>query len=147
MEAWERIYTIMNEEGLNKNSLSRRMGLQNNVTITKIINDHRNPQETTLEKVADAFPQYSRRWVLYGEEPKLAVDSQKGANLPENPSPLIDVGEGQNKLLEALNKALDQNAKLIEQLSSLVESNERNSKSIERLINILQKSDESKQVI
>ena len=53
MEAWERIYTIMNEEGLNKNSLSRRMGLQNNVTITKIINDHRNPQETTLEKVAD----------------------------------------------------------------------------------------------
>lgn len=130
MEAWERIEVIMKEEGLNKNSLSRRMGLQNNVTITKIVNDHRNPQISTLEKLADAFPQYNRAWVIYGNEPKMAVDAQNGDNLPLSPKRLGSVGGNEKILLETLNKLIEQNAKLIE-------VNDRNSKSIERLVDFL----------
>lgn len=130
MEAWERIEVIMKEEGLNKNSLSRRMGLQNNVTITKIVNDHRNPQISTLEKLADAFPQYNRAWVIYGNEPKMAVDAQNGDNLPLSPKGLGSVGGNEKILLETLNKLIEQNAKLIE-------VNDRNSKSIERLVDFL----------
>lgn len=130
MEAWERIETIMTEQGLNKNSLSRRMGLQNNVTITMIVNKHRTPQLETLEKIADAFPQYSRAWVLYGNEPKMAVDAQNGGVV----APKL-FGGGNDKvsmgsLLETLKKLIDQNARLIE-------VNERNSKSMERLIDVL----------
>lgn len=130
MEAWERIEVIMKEEGLNKNSLSRRMGLQNNVTITKIVNDHRNPQISTLEKLADAFPQYNRAWVIYGNEPKMAVDAQNGDNLPLSPNRLGSVSGNEKILLETLNKLIEQNAKLIE-------VNDRNSKSIERLVDFL----------
>lgn len=130
MDAWERIETIMKEQGLNKNSLSRRMGLQNNVTITKIVNDHRTPQISTLEKLADAFPQYNRAWVIYGNEPKMAVDAQNGGNLPLSPNRLGSVSGNEKILLETLNKLIEQNAKLIE-------VNDRNSKSIERLVDFL----------
>lgn len=130
MEAWERIETIMEEQGLNKNSLSRRMGLQNNVTITKIVNDHRSPQTSTLEKLADAFPQYNREWILYGNEPKMAIDAQNVGNFAPSPTTLGNTSEKEKTLLETLNRLIEQNAKLIE-------VNDRNSKSIERLIDFL----------
>lgn len=130
MEAWERIETIMKEQGLNKNSLSRRMGLQNNVTITKIVNNHRNPQTSTLEKLADAFPQYNREWILYGDEPKMAIDAQNMGNFQQSPTMLGNVSGKEKTLLETLNRLIEQNAKLIE-------VNERNSKSMERLIDFL----------
>lgn len=130
MEAWERIEVIMKEEGLNKNSLSRRMGLQNNVTITKIVNDHRTPQTSTLEKLADAFPQYNRAWVIYGREPKMAIDAKETDCMPVSTNRLGSVGGNEKILLETLNKLIEQNAKLIE-------VNDRNSKSIERLVDFL----------
>lgn len=130
MEAWERIDTIMKEQGLNKNSLSRRVGLQNNVTITLILNKHRNPQLETLEKIAAAFPQYSRAWVLYGDEPKMAVDAHNGSVVA---SKSLEDGNGREReddLLETLKRVVDQN-------TCLIESNERYSKSIEKLVDFL----------
>lgn len=67
MEAWERIQKIMDEEGLNKNSFSKAIGISNNVTITRIINEKRSPSRSTCEKIASAFPKYSLTWILTGE--------------------------------------------------------------------------------
>ncbi len=67
MEAWERLQHIMELEGCNKNSFSAAIGLSNNVTITRIINEHRTPSRATLEKVVLAFPKYSINWLLTGE--------------------------------------------------------------------------------
>lgn len=67
MEPWERIQKIMDEEGLNKNSFSKAIGISNNVTITRIINEKRSPSKSTCEKIVAAFPKYSINWLLTGE--------------------------------------------------------------------------------
>ena len=67
MEAWERIEFIIEREGMNKNSFSNAIGISNNVTITRIINEHRTPSRATCEKIVSAFPSYNLQWVLTGE--------------------------------------------------------------------------------
>lgn len=67
MEAWERIELIIEKEGLNKNSFSKAIGISNNVTITRIINEHRTPSRATCEKIVSAFPTYNLEWLLTGE--------------------------------------------------------------------------------
>ena len=66
MEAWERIEFIIEREGMNKNSFSNAIGISNNVTITRIINEHRTPSRATCEKIVSAFPSYNLQWVLTG---------------------------------------------------------------------------------
>lgn len=66
MESWERLELIMKMEGLNKNSFSAAIGLSNNVTITRIINEHRSPSRATCEKIVKAFPKYNIDWLLAG---------------------------------------------------------------------------------
>ena len=67
MEGWERIKLIMEQEGYNKNSFSATIGLNNNVTITRLINEERKPSRMTCEKIAQRFPQYNPNWILTGE--------------------------------------------------------------------------------
>lgn len=57
----------MDEEGLNKNSFSKAIGISNNVTITRIINEKRSPSRSTCEKIVSAFPKYNLTWILTGE--------------------------------------------------------------------------------
>lgn len=67
MEGWERVKLIMEQEGYNKNSFSATIGLSNNVTITRLINEGRKPSRMTCEKIAQRFPQYNPNWILTGE--------------------------------------------------------------------------------
>ena len=67
MEAWKRVELIIEKEGLNKNSFSKAIGISNNVTITRIINEHRTPSRATCEKIDSAFPAYNLEWLLTGE--------------------------------------------------------------------------------
>lgn len=67
MKGWERIQYVMNKEGLNKNSFSTAIGIGNNVTITRIINEMRNPSRATCQKITDRFPQYNIDWLLTGK--------------------------------------------------------------------------------
>ena len=67
MEGWERIQYVINNEGLNKNSFSKAIGLNNNVTITRIINEKRNPSRNTCKKIVERFPKYNMGWLLTGE--------------------------------------------------------------------------------
>ena len=54
MEAWKRVELIIEKEGLNKNSFSKAIGISNNVTITRIINEHRTPSRACLLYTSDA---------------------------------------------------------------------------------------------
>ena len=67
MEAWKRVELIIEKEGLNKNSFSKAISISNNVTITRIINEHRTPSRATCEKIVSAFPAYNLEWLLTGE--------------------------------------------------------------------------------
>ena len=82
MEGWERVLFIMEQEHLNKNSMSTRIGLNQNVTIGSVVNERKNPRETTLRRIADAFPKYSRDWVIKGIEP--IYDSEVGELLTKD---------------------------------------------------------------
>ena len=83
MEGWERIQYIMETEGYNKNSFSSAIGISNNVTITRIINEKRNPSRATCQKIIDRFPQYSFDWLFSGignmtnEFPTVSINSKK----------------------------------------------------------------------
>lgn len=63
MEGWERVQYIMDKEGFNKNSFSTAIGISNNVTVTRIINEKRNPSQSTCRKITARFPQYSFDWL------------------------------------------------------------------------------------
>lgn len=67
MESWERVQFIMDKEGLNKNSFSKAIGITNNVTITRIINENRSASRATCEKIVSTFPKYNLNWLLTGE--------------------------------------------------------------------------------
>lgn len=75
MKGWERVQIIMKNEGFNKNSFSGAIGLNNNVTITRILNEKREPSPATFKKIADRFPKYSRTWILTGKGAMLSSQS------------------------------------------------------------------------
>ena len=70
MEGWKRVQYIMDQEGMNKNSFSAAIGINNNVTITRIINEKRNPSRATCQKIIDRFPQYRFEWLFKDEGDK-----------------------------------------------------------------------------
>lgn len=67
MEAWERVQYIMDKAEMNKNSFSEAIGMTNNVTITRIINEKRKPSRATCQKIINRFPEYSFDWLFSGE--------------------------------------------------------------------------------
>lgn len=91
MEAWQRIQLVMEKEGLNKNSFSKAIGLSNNVTITRIINEQRTPSRTTCEKVVRAFPQYSLDWLLTGSGDMMVDISDKSSSIQSNAHAVEDL--------------------------------------------------------
>ena len=91
MEAWQRIQLVMEKEGLNKNSFSKAIGLSNNVTITRIINEQRTPSRTTCEKVVKAFPRYSLDWLLTGSGDMMVDISDKSSSIQSNAHAVEDL--------------------------------------------------------
>ena len=86
MESWERLQLIMKMEGLNKNSFSAAIGLSNNVTITRIINEHRSPSKATGEKIVKAFPKYNIDWLLKEEGEMMRNNYTNNVNVTDNAS-------------------------------------------------------------
>ena len=73
-------------EGLNKNSFSAAIGLSNNVTITRIINEHRSPSKATCEKIVKAFPKYNIDWLLKEEGEMMKNNYTNNVNVTDNAS-------------------------------------------------------------
>ncbi len=73
-------------EGLNKNSFSAAIGLSNNVTITRIINEHRSPSKATCEKIVKAFPKYNIDWLLKEEGEMMRNNYTNNVNVTDNAS-------------------------------------------------------------
>ena len=92
MDGFERVQYIMDEEGLNKNSFSSAIGISNNVTITRIINEKRNPSRSTCQKIIDKFPKYSFDWLFTGEGEMFSFksDTENEKTLIISPSDIKD---------------------------------------------------------
>lgn len=58
----------MNEMGYNKNSFSKAIGLGNNVTIGRIINEKRDPSYEVLQRIIQTFGHaINAKWLVTGE--------------------------------------------------------------------------------
>ena len=110
MEGWERIKFIMEKEGYNKNSFSYAIGMTNNVTITRLINEKRKPSPNTCAKIAQRFPQYNPEWILNGTGRTARNDVRQIENALFMNVPLIHVraqcgylnGYGDKEYIESL---------------------------------------------
>lgn len=72
----ERIEIVIKELGLNKNSFSKAIGLGNNVTIGRIINEKRDPSFEVLQKIIQTFGHtINAKWLLTGEG-EMKIDSE-----------------------------------------------------------------------
>lgn len=64
----ERIAQLIKELGYNKNSFSKAIGMGNNVTIGRIINEKRDPSYEVLQKIIQTFGHtINAKWLLTGE--------------------------------------------------------------------------------
>lgn len=138
MEAWERIETVIEHLGLNKNSFSREIGLSNNVTIGRIIKQKRNPSYGTLRKITNRFPEISYEWLLTGKgemiksRPKPKQNKQDTTTMLEkSPEQVTNVHSNDNFLSRA------NYDRLVEALTELVNTNRELTRTNERLVKLL----------
>ena len=62
-----RISQIISHFGLNKNSFSKKIGMENNVTIGNIVSGRRNkPSFDVIEKILLSFDSISSEWLIIG---------------------------------------------------------------------------------
>lgn len=62
----QRIKELIDSLDLNINSFSKEIGLTNNVTIHRIVNDGSNPSLYTLESILEKYPQLNSEWLIRG---------------------------------------------------------------------------------
>lgn len=62
----DRIKLIIKALDLNNNSFSKAIGLTNNVTIGRIVNENREPSYDVLQKIIQTFGSINANWLLTG---------------------------------------------------------------------------------
>lgn len=75
-QPWERIEMIMEYYSLNKNTFSKEIRMSNNVTIGRIINEHRKPSTATLNRIVKRFPEIDYDWLLTGKGQMLCTSGK-----------------------------------------------------------------------
>ena len=63
----KRIVLIINKLDMNINSFSKAIGLSNNVTIGRIINENREPSFQVLNKIVQTFGSINANWLIAGD--------------------------------------------------------------------------------
>ena len=71
-----RIKQIIKSNDLSVIGFCRRIGLNSSTAIRYIINENRRPSSKTVVKILEAFPEYTKDWLLYGVEPKKEVKEE-----------------------------------------------------------------------
>ena len=89
-EKGKRIDELMTYFGLNKNSFSKEIGLTNNVTIGRILNEDRDPSPKTVKMILDRFPQVNPNWLKFGEVPMIIESASINLPQPRKKIPVYD---------------------------------------------------------
>lgn len=64
---WERIAYVMKQEKLSVQEFAKALGMNAGSTIYRILSTKSHPLDSTMERVHEAFPQYSNTWLLEGK--------------------------------------------------------------------------------
>lgn len=89
-EKGKRIDKLMTYFELNKNSFSKEIGLTNNVTIGRILNEDRDPSPKTIKMILDRFPQVNPNWLKFGEVPMIVENASINLPQPRKKIPVYD---------------------------------------------------------
>ena len=84
MDITDRISKMVAHYGINLTTLSKKMGLNNSVTISKIINEKRKPSSKTIGRIIHAFPDLNYDWLVNGEGDMLKSESNKETSTLNN---------------------------------------------------------------
>ena len=107
MSKAQRIQEIIDYYGMSYNSFAISLGMLNGTSIKRIVDDNRNPQNQTLQKILNAYPEVNQEWLITGKgeiikgekslsnEEDLTVTAQQIINRLE-----FDKGYYDNKLIE-----------------------------------------------
>ena len=70
-----RIKQILIEKELTVLDFCRLIGLNSSGTIHKLVNENRKPSSKTVDRIIEAFPEYTKDWLLYGIQEKKEFDN------------------------------------------------------------------------
>lgn len=62
----ERLIKLVAHYGINLTEFSKKLGLNNSVTISKIINQNRKPSSKTIGRIINAYPDINYDWLING---------------------------------------------------------------------------------
>ena len=79
-----RIKQIISLKQLTISSFSRKIGLVNGVTISKIINQNRKPSSKTIGRIINAFSEINYDWLVNGEGEMLKSSKEASVNVNED---------------------------------------------------------------
>lgn len=79
-----RIKQIISLKQLTISSFSRKIGLVNGVTISKIINQNRKPSSKTIGRIINAFSEINYDWLVNGEGEMLKSSKESSVNVNED---------------------------------------------------------------
>ncbi len=104
-----RILQVIDYLGLNRNSFSKKIGIDNNVTIGNIVGGRQNkPSYDVLEKILQTFDSINSEWLITGKGEMLKtkactnpIELIKDCQLCKEKDKVIKV---QNELIEQLKK-------------------------------------------
>ena len=134
-----RIKQIINSNDLTVIGFCRRIGLNSSTAIRYIINENRRPSSKTVDKILEAFPEYTKDWLLYGVEPiKEAKEEVDSDDLTVTAQQVISYFEKKQKEVEnkfyeqglselhTLTNKVDDEARIVKDMGDHVNSNLNN---------------------
>jgi transcriptional regulator with XRE-family HTH domain len=63
----ERLSQLVAHYGINLTEFSKKLGLNNSVTVSKIINQNRKPSSKTIGRIIKAYPEINYDWLINGK--------------------------------------------------------------------------------
>ena len=134
-----RIKQIIKRNDLSIIGFCRRIGLNSSTAIRYIINENRRPSSKTVDKILEAFPEYTKDWLLYGVEPveeakeevdsdDLTVTAQQVINYLEKKQVEIENTFYENSVqaLHTLTNKVDDEARIVKDMGDHINSNLNN---------------------
>ena len=115
-----RIKEIINSKNLSVIDFCRLIGLNSPTTIHLIIKENRKPSTKTVDRILEAFPEYTKDWLLYGVEAKKEVHSD---DLTVTAQQVINYFEKKQKEIE--NKFYEQGVSALHTLTNKVDDEAR----------------------
>jgi transcriptional regulator with XRE-family HTH domain len=124
-----RIKQIINDKELSVSDFCKLIGLNSPTTIHLLIKENRKPSSKTVDRILEAFPQYTKDWILYGiEEQKkiddddLTVTAKQVINYIDKKEIIINnnLVEYELKVINSVMNKMDEEAQFIKDISGTV---------------------------